>query len=219
MSERALTGPRRLTQDIPEYEGDYATGVFPDHKGWTNAGLPNSLMYETYFDMGGLTLDDLTFVPQGSELQDPGRYIYDIPGTVTYPVVDVEVLDIISQERLTLADIDANLVLGNVPGMMETTEDFTQILMGNYRVMVVSNSSANLELLTPVSGGTYGSGEATAASKLWVYRVVKVNGTKGSTDILKIPASRFILIGTTIEEKELPYMMRLKRSFELATQG
>jgi hypothetical protein len=218
MSDRTLTGIRRLTQDIPEYQGSY-TANFPDYKGWTNAGLPNALIYETYFDMSGLTLDDLTFVPQGSELQDPGRYIYDIPAIDTYPVVDVEVLDIISQERLTLADIDANLTLGNAPGMMETTEDFTQLIMGNYRVMIVSNTTANVELLLPVDGGLFSSAEATAAARLWCYRVVRINGVKGTGDLLKIPASRFILVGTTIEEKELPYMMRLKRSYELGTQG
>lgn len=220
MAERALLGPRRLTQDIPEYQGVYTT-VFPDYKGWRNNGLTNALIYETYFDMGGLTLDDLTFVPRGAELQDPGKYVYDIPITIppTYPVVDVEVLDIISQERLTLADIDVNLILGNVPGMMESTEDFTQIIMGNYRVMVVSNTSANAEILMPVTGGTFGSAEATAASRLWCYRVVRVNGLKATNDGLKIPASRFIMVGTTVEEKELPYMMRLKRSFELSTQS
>ena len=217
MAERALLGPRRLTQDIPEYEGLYGV-EFPNYKGWTNAGLPNALMYETYFDMSGLTLDDLTFVPQGLELQDPGRYVYDVGGA-GYPVVDVEVLDIISQERLTLADIDANLTLGNSPGMMESTEDFTQIIMGNYRVMVVPNTSGvGISLLIPQTGSTFGSGEATAASRLWVYRVVRINGLKTATHTLKIPASRFILVGTTIEENDLPYMMRLKRSYELATQ-
>ena len=215
MADRALLGPRRLTQDIPEYQGIYDGAIFPNDKGWSAEGLPNAIMYETYFDMGGLTLDDLTFVPQGIELQDPGRYIMQ-----NFPTGDVEVLDIVSQERLTLADIDANLTLGNVPGMMESTEDFLQILFGQYRVLLLTNTSANIELLTPITGGSFGSGEATAASKLWCYRVVRVNGTGKVAGIdLKIPAARFVMIGTTIEESELPYMMRLKRSFELATQG
>jgi hypothetical protein len=216
MAERTLTGPRRLTQDIPEYLGIYDPAlVFPDYKGWANEGLPNALIYETYFDMGGLTLDDLTFVPQGAELQDPGRYIMQ-----NFPVGDVEVIDIISQERLTLTDIDANLALNNVPGMMESTEDFTQIIFGQYRSMLLLTTSANVELLSTVAGATFGSAEASAAAKLWCYRVVRINGNdKPPGFILKIPASRFVMIGTTVEEKELPYMMRLKRSYELSTQG
>jgi len=217
---RALLGPRRLLKAIPEYQGVYDPALlFPDYKGWISEGLPNALIYETYIDMGGLTLDDLTFVPQGSELQDPGRYIYDVGGA-GYPIVDVEVLDIISQERLSLADIDANLTLGNAPSMMETTEDYSQIIMGQYRAMVVPNTSGlGVSLLIPQTGSTFGSGEATAASRLWVYRVIRINGTKAPGHILKVPASRFVMVGTTVEEQELPYMMRLKRSFELANQG
>jgi len=222
MSERALLGPRRLTTDIPEYQGTYDGTRFPDYKGWSAGapavGLPNALMYESYIDMGGLTLDDLTFVPQGIELQDPGRYIME-----GFDTGDVEVLDIISQERLTLPEIDANLTLGNVPGMMESTEDFRQIIFGQYRGMLLANTSANVQLLSTVDGGLFGSGEATAAAKLWCYRVIRVNGSPATPKppgiVLNAPASRFIVVGTTVEEKELPYMMRLKRSFELATQG
>ena len=220
MADRALLGPRRLTKEIPAYQGVYTAGnIFPDYNGWSAgppaAGLPNALMYETYIDMGGLTLDDLTFVPQGVELQDPGRYIM-----TTFDQGDVEVLDIISQERLTLPEIDAQLTLGNVPGMSQTSEDFTQIIFGQYRIMLLNNTSANVELLTTIGGGGYSSQEPTAAAKLWCYRIVRVNGIGKPPGIdLKLPASRFVVVGVTVEEKELPYMMRLKRSFELATQG
>jgi hypothetical protein len=221
MPERALTGPRRLTLEVPAYQGDYSTGLFPPSNGWSNGGLSNALMFESALDLSGYQLDKLTFYTQAGELQDPGRYIYDIALTdpVTYPTVDVEVLDIVSQERLSLTAIDAQLLAGNVPGMLGTTEDFTQIIFGNYRVMVVSNTSANAEILMPVTGGTFGSGEPTAASRLWCYRIVRINGTKAPTDIFRIPASRFVLQGIAAGEEELPYMMRLKRSFELSTQG
>jgi hypothetical protein len=212
MSERALLGPRRLTKEIPAYQGIYTT-VFPDANGWKNHTLTNAISFESYIDMSGLTLDDLTFVPQGVELQDPGRYIL-----IGSPTIDLEVLDIISQERLTLADIDAQLLLGNVPGMSETKEDFTQIIFGQYRVLLLNNTSDNIELLTTIDGGGFSSQEATAADKLWCYRIARVNGAKTVGTEFRIPASRFVMVGTTVEEKELTYMMRLKRSFELATQ-
>lgn len=217
MTSRALTGPRRLTLEVPHYEGTYTT-LFPAFNQWTNDGLTNAIIYESYLDLSGYELDSLTFVPQGSELQDPGRYVYS-RASVTLPTVDVEVLDIISQERLSLADIDAGLTIGNVPGMAATTEDFKQIIMGDYRAMVVQNTSANIDILATITGGVFGSGEATAASRLWVYRVVRINGTKLVGDVMKIPASRFILVGTVVDEDELPYLMRLKRSYELSTQG
>lgn len=215
MSERALLGPRRLVKDIPAYQNTHAGGLFPADNGWLNGGLSDALMYETYIDMSGLTLDDLTFIPQGIQLQDPGRY-----ACTGIPTADVEVLDIISQERLTITDIETQLQLGNVPGMSETTEDFTQIIFGQYRLLLRQNTSTNTEILSIVDGGLFGSQEGTAASKLWCYRFIRINNVVlAGGEVLLIPASRFIVVGTTVEEKELPYMMRLKRSYELGTQG
>lgn len=215
MESRALLGPRRLTKEIPAYQGIHADGVFPAFAGWINGGLNDAIMYETYFDMSGLTLDDLTFVPGGVQLQDPGRY-----SCTNVDAADVEVLDIISQERLTIVDIDANLSLGNAPGMMITTEDFTQIIFGQYRLMLRQTTSSNTEILTTVDGGNFSSQEPTAAAKVWCYRFMRVNNAPlaGGND-LRIPASRFVVVGTTIEEKELSYMMRLKRSYELTQQA
>ncbi|GAI69746.1 unnamed protein product, partial [marine sediment metagenome] len=152
MSDRALLGPRRLTTEIPAYSGIHADGVFPDSGAWRNGGENKVLIYETSIDMSGLTLDDLTFVPKGAELQDPGRY-----SCTNVDAVDMEVLDIVSQERLTQAQISAGLVAGNVPGMAATTEDFVQILFGQYRLMIRSTTSQNTELLTTVDGGNFGS--------------------------------------------------------------
>jgi hypothetical protein len=216
MSERALTGPRRLTELIPSYFGLYSEAPlgFPLSDGWYNEDLPNVIAYEAAIDLSGYELDKLTFYTQAGELQDPGRYVLQ-----DAPACDVEVLDIVSQERLSLTEIDAQLLAGNVPGMMGTSEDFSQIILGSYRLMVLANTSANLEILSTIGGGSFGSGEPTAASRLWCYRIIRVNGTKTSGDELRIPSARFILQGIAAAEEELPYMMRLKRSFELSTQG
>ena len=85
--------------------------------------------------------------------------------------------------------------------------------------MVLPTTQTNLEILSTVGAGTFGSGEPTAASRLWVYRIIRVNGAKTTGDELRIPSARFILQGIAAAEEELPYMMRLKRSFELSTQG
>jgi hypothetical protein len=54
MSKGALMGPRRLTLQVPHYQGDYATGVFPDSNEWTNSGLPNALIWEGNFETQGV---------------------------------------------------------------------------------------------------------------------------------------------------------------------
>jgi hypothetical protein len=185
---------------IPAYQGIYDGVEFPPSQGWVNEGLLNIIAYESTLDLSGYEMDRITFYTQGAEVQDPGRYV--LLGAAT---CDVEVLDIVSQERLSLLDIDNQLLAGSV--------------LGDYRLMVVQNTSANLELLSTIGGGTFGSGEPTAASRLWVYRIVRINGTKPPGAELRIPASRFMLQGIAATEEDLPYMMRLKRSFELSTQG
>ena len=211
-STRALEGPRRLTKEIPSFQSVYTT-EFPPMNGWYNDGLTNLIAYESYFDLSGYELDDMTFVATGVLLQDPGRYL------ANNAVLDYEVLDIVSQERLSLTDINTQLTLGNVPGMAGTTEDFTQIIAGNYRLMTQQTTTVAADLLLTINGGSFGSGEPTAAAKLWIYRIVRINGLKGAGDTLDIPASRFVMSGSAIKEDELPYMMRLKRSYELSTQG
>lgn len=211
-STRALEGPRRLTKDIPAYEGIYGAGlVYPPAGGWENGAQANLIYYETYFDLSANTLDDLTFVPTGVVLQDPGRYIS------TNDDLNIEVVDIISQERLYPDDFNPDLELGNLPGGPLTKNDYTQIIAGNYRLMVRNNTTVAAGILSTIDGGSFGSGEATAATKLWTYRFIRYNGPKVPGDTVKVPASRFVMTGTVIKEEDLPYMMRLKRSYELST--
>jgi len=215
-SAGALTGPRTLTVDIPEYINTYTTN-FPMYKGWYNGTTNNCIGYETYLDLSGYELDDLTLVPTGGALQDPGRYSYTLSAPGSPVENDFEILDIISQERLNLPDIDADLTLLNVPGMMTSINNFSQITIGQYRALVVPTTQATvLDLMQVVNAGTFGSSDPVVVQKLWVYRIVRVNGTKTAGDTLAIPASRFILRGTVIKEKDLVYMQRLKRSYELA---
>ena len=213
-STRALEGPRRLTQEIPPYQGAYTDlDLFPDSNGWVSSGLGNFLSYETFYDLSGYELDDITFVPTGVMLQDPGRYL------ASNATLDYEVLDIVSQERLTPSEINDGLLGGGCPGMSNTTQDFTQIIAGNYRLMTQQTTTVAADILLTINGGSFGSGEPTAAAKVWVYRCVRINGTKLLGDTLIVPASRFVMNGTAIQEEDLPYMMRLKRSYEIATQG
>jgi len=209
---RALEGPRRLVKEIPAYDEVYDVGLFfPDADGWENGGRTNLIYYETYFDLSALILDDLTFVPTGVTLQDPGRYISFNDS------LNIEVVDIISEEKLYPSDFAPDLEAGNLPGGPLTKNDYTQIIAGNYRLMIRNSTTVSAGIYSVIDGGSFGSGEATAAAKLWAYRFVRINGTKAVGDVLKIPASRFVMTGTVLKEDDLPYMMRLKRSYELST--
>ena len=223
-STRALTGDRILTQNVPSYNSvsDVSLAWLPDN-GWQSVGQTvgaSALMYENYFDLSGYELDDLTLVPMNAKLQDGMPYFYTpaVPGNVNQGVL---VLDIISQERLDPEVVMQNIgQFNDVPGLSRTRDDFNQIIMCDTRFMALDTTIGASTQLVTTSRGSFGSLSATAVAKLWTYRFILVTrGVVGidPNDAMTIPGSRFVLAATIVQEDELPYMMRLKRSYELAT--
>jgi len=81
-------------------------------------------------------------------------------------------------------------------------------------------SSGNAVLMN-VTDNYFSSLEPTAADCLYCYRVFLVPAPANNRDgvkILSLPPKRVILDAFTVEEPDLEYMMRLKRSYELANQ-
>ena len=207
-STRALTGDRILSKPISNYLGgiDPGTGELIQMNDWQSA--PGILYVEDYFDLSGYELDDLTLVPKYIRLQDGLPYYTN--GEALY------VFDIISQERLTLFPDFINYTLaGDYPSSKGSTEDWSQILFCNTRFFTPQVDFTFADLVLPATAGSFGSLEPTAASKLWIYRVVIPRALPPEGSILNIPASRFILSAEIVKEDDLDYMMRLKRSFEL----
>lgn len=216
MSERALTGGRQWTKDIPSTEATYSevTGKFEATNGWEGGG--NTAYYETYWDMSAYTLDDLTFFPISAVLQDGMPY-----GMAWSDVTDIglAVIDIVSQEKLDIPTVYQNFVGSklNLPGQPLSQENFEQILMENFRFMLPQVDFTQVGLVLPATTGSFGSLQPTACEKLWIYRIILVQDTvRTNGDRIIIPATRFIMSGTVVKEAELDYMMRLKRSYELS---
>jgi len=211
-SRGALTGPRTITKMTGMYDNIY-TAEWPGASGWKPQGT-RTIFSEFYIDLSSNTLDDLTLVPRGGFLQDPGMYQCSNPS----PFV---IVDIISQEKLDLNSVAFDLDFQAVPGMPETDTEPTQIIFGNLRVMnsntAIPGAGTNLLFLTS-RASQFGSGEPTAVDKLWCYRIIHwlAGAALAPGQTLSIPASRFVLPCTIIHEKDLSYIMRLKRSYELA---
>ena len=209
-STRAVTGERILSMPISNYQGSRTTGVWSGDKMWQPVAT-NGVYAETFFDLSAYELDDLTLVPTMITLQDGMPYF----GTA---VTGVDVFDIVSQERLTPTDFIAYALGGDYPSSPGSKEDWSQILFCNTRFMTVQNDFNFADLLMPATQGSFGSSEPTAVQKLWVYRIVLCRGADDISTLL-LPATRFVLGAEIIKEDDLPYIMRLKRSFELSTQG
>jgi len=225
---RALTGPRTLTEMIPGMhanydvpsevwqptaQGSYHSGAIAD--AWQVIGsTPSSVAFETAMDISGYELSDLTLYPLFIGLQDPGVY------SVSYATSGrMMILDIVSQERLDLlTTIDEALYFNAMPGMSPTNIDFTQILSGQFRLAVGNTVLADQSLMQTVQTGDFGSASPTTVRKLWLYRIIIPLGTFTPEAVLKIPASRFVIRANIVKESDLSYLMRQKRSYELAAQ-
>jgi len=210
----ALTGNRQFVKDIPNtiLTWDPIAGEYNPTNGWNELG--GVAYYETYWDTSAYSLNDLTYYPITSVLQDGQPYInvmVDNTNAAEY------ILDIVSQEKLDINETVLEMLQGNLPGQPLSKHDFTQILMCQFRLLAPTLQFNTASIVTPINLGQFGSLEPTAASKLWIYRIVYPTATTISAgDTFSVPATRFIMNGAVAKESELEYMMRLKRSFELA---
>lgn len=102
------------------------------------------------------------------------------------------------------------------------------IIHGRYQLMFANTTigtggfGANgRAAMMSVTDNIFSSLEPTAADCLYCYRVFSVpNAADAGTGISQVglPPKRIILDAFTVEEPDLEYMMRLKRSYELANQ-
>lgn len=229
-STRALTGGRTLTQQFDMASMFYIAGVFPADSFWQ----PNNILdnettmwqrvtnkamcfAETYLDLSGYELDDLTLVPLSITVQDPGVYQYSGDGDV-FCVYDLVTNERLTDEDMRLIKTHATTTQSSAPGMPRGPLDRDQILFGMYRLFAKNSTTTGLpSMMLNARTMRFGSGQPTAVQKLWCYRIVCFYQTPSNADTLVIPAATFVLNAEIIQEDELPYMMRLKRSYELAT--
>lgn len=218
MSRGALEGERTLSMLVPAVNLQRGVNGWGSANGWTGTSTNDLIMFEAYFDTSGYTSDDLTLFPVSSLLQDPGRYIS------SNNTVPLQVLDIISQVRLSLTDVyswvfpdPAVQGSNSMPGMSGTDVDWSQIIWGQYRTFLPQNTFTGFgtEMLV-ASGGMFGSGSPSTAQKLYCYRFVLLPGSINA-DTLQLPASRFVLNAVIAPEDDKAFLMRQKRSYELAT--
>ena len=193
---------------FPPVDSTY-TIAWSDTNGYRALGT-DGLYFSSTIDLSGWTMRDYTFGTVQSQYQDPGVY------TSTAVSSKTEVLEIISDVPISTAALGVikDNLGSTVPGMLDSAQDFTTIIYGNYRLYVPNNSlGAFPGFLQLISSGSFGSKEPTASSELYCYRILKCTGIPG--ELLTAPACRVGLFGVFYHEGELPHMMRLKRSYEL----
>ena len=229
---KTLSGNRLMIKELMAYyfsEPVHSTGdIFTyEENGYTNHGrlLGANFRYlvgQTYFDLSGYTKNHLTTFPQRIALQESGSFRMNEDGASVR--TGAIVLDIITEKIVTPAEI-AQLVENVVvretsPSFAPGPLEFQQTIYGRYRMFghdtaIWTPTQGNMTILNETQ---WGSGSPTTADKLWIYRIIIPLGEYDTDDgiYVIVPAIRYVMSATIDEEKDLSYMMRMKRSYELA---
>ncbi len=212
--------PRRITAMHPALNATYdnVSGAWSDLNGW-QALRSAILMHETQIDLSGYAMDSLTFFPDGVGLQDPGIYAFK-PGASSTAFQGLVVLDIVTSVPMDLETVALTMVNDITgPAMLGSLYEFETILFGQYRFFSPNSNITFPNYQSLVRAQRFDSGEPTAADKLYCYRVISMVTLDLDDDsLIQVPAARHILSGAMGDESDLKYIMRLKRSYELANQ-
>jgi hypothetical protein len=239
-SVKTLTGKRLLMKEMMHYVFNMGSPAAPwdldknnyvHHvQTWRPAGS-GYIVGSTYFDLSGYSRDDLTTFPQRITVQESGSYRMKedsyhagppiLPGSTEFGAI---VLDIITEESISPSEIST--LVQNVQqkeiaaGFPEGPLEFSQIIFGRYR-MFGHDTSIWTEVqgnLTLINETQWGSGSPTTVDKLWIYRIIIPLGNyvDDDDDYIICPAARYVMSATIDKENDSAYLMRQKRSYELA---
>lgn len=172
------------------------------------AGSPNAAVQRSYFDLSGYNMDLLTVFIQGVDIQDPGP----LTGTDQ----NNGLIEIISTEFITDLEIAAwTGILGfSGPGFSLSTNNMDQIVYGRRRLFTFDGSIAPV-IPNLHSVNVWGTCSAVTSDKLHITRIVLSSTTPDS--VTHVSDTNVVVPIIVAQEKELPFLMRQKRSYELAT--
>ena len=217
MSEEDMQ--RTLVAEFPEFivTDDRGTRTV---QGFVEQVGTNVYLFETSIDLSGYAMMEKTFYPYSSFEQRNGAYIGTFTNTTSRTCNEAI---IISSVPLDLSGTNANELGGRLPGFISGTSNDAYRL--NRDVLIhqsqrlyafdSTTSSTASSVYRLVSSNNASSLEPTAADRLYCYRLVFIAGEDGT---LTVPAARVMLPGTIASEPTTEYLMRLKRSYELANQ-
>jgi len=164
-----------------------------------------------YIDLQGWSAQDLTIFTQGVDIQKQHTPQRSLTAT---GMVTADSYDYITTRRLTNTEIDLDPSLGgaenNLPGFGESTVDLMQVIYGE-RMQYAVNQTVGFSYVQ-VSGETFGSGNPTAMNRMHWTRVYYIFAPI-NLDALAIFPTNLVVQAMTVEEKDLIWMERLRRSY------
>ena len=172
-----------------------------------------SAVWRGYIDLSGYTSQDQTWFTRNVQIQG-----CNYPAVFTAAInLNIPIYDIISEVPLT--DIELGYCNGLFyPGCIPaSTTNLQQIVYGRVRTYSIQTTLAGgngTPLL--VSEEFFGLNNGTARDKLYIYKVIGQVQLLAPDETITLGSSHFVVAGAVDEEPDLEYIMRLKRSYEIA---
>jgi len=213
-----IEGPRVLDRTIGYL--DITQGEYPLNfpatvtgGGWEildNVATP-TYVSRSYYDLSGYSKEFLTAFIQGIGIQEG----YPPFGDSAFVIVDMVTTEYVDDETL-LAAYKYTTGDGDLPGFPQSKYDMSQVIFGRVRTMTTNSAWGDSEMQ---GVSNFGTCTASTADKIHITRVVYVApGTSAtSSQSSHIPPCNYVMGITIVKEKELPFLMRQKRSYELST--
>ena len=185
--------------------------------------------YESKIDLSGYTLQKKTVYPYTSFEQKPWQHSGAFAAVLTKNPYLIDVT-LMSSVPIDLVDLASTVGVFGAPGFIAGSGggtigagkvQRTEIIHGEYNLYGVDSSNivgGVDSYLKHLSRDVYSSLEPTASDTLYCYRMVYIITTGEEGINVQLPPKRVILPCTIGKEPKEEYMMRLKRSYELANQ-
>ena len=174
-----------------------------------NPGIPQYVA-STFFDLAGLSQREKTLFFEATAMQEV------IPPSTTGATAGdfCSIVDLMTSTPLTDTQVIAYSTQANMAGS-NAAITFEETVYGRIRIFNIDLDNAAGGYFITLSDTQTGSMAATASDRIYVYRAVffsanNADGTMGTS------AARYLLRAEPKEEAEFQYLMRLRRSYELA---
>jgi len=211
-----LEGPRVLDKIFGkavitnDSEDPPSTGTTIVGTGWSQLSQV-VFVRRSYYDLSGYNQDSLTSFISGVDIQEE----VGPTGDMHAYIVDLVTTEFVDSASILAAHFD-NALPDDLPGFPVSTYDMSQVIYGRTRAY---NPSTNWAPVTigEYSRSNWGTCSATTADKVHITRILYLDISVPPDGTFSPPPCNYVMAIIVAKEKELSFLMRQKRSYELAT--
>jgi len=205
-----LEGPRILDKG---FSGGVITNDDPTTASVTGGIIKlseNVFAQQSYYDLAGYTLDDLTAFFAGVTIQEE----FQPHGTMTGWIVDMITTHQLNSTDIINAHFDAATL--DLPGFNLSTFDMNQVIYARTRTF---STSANWTpaIISEYGRTQWGTCSASTSEKVYLTRIIYTAIPIIPLTVLNVPPCNYVTSIVVGREPDLTFMMRQRRSYEEAT--